>query len=301
MTYRSATAIAALLTGFASPSLALDFGSGFSVTGEFELEYFDSSGSSGNGETLGYGTVDFTYQQDGGGFGAFVGFDAVTLNDLSETAIYGAISYSGDWGKVQIGVPRAALDDYVDMPALGGLRIFDLEFGSVNGSILTSAYLLSDLDTPVGLRYDGEFGATMIGASYHSVDDADIFDLGANYQLGNVVLRAGIEHLSFGGTSGNTYSLGANATFGKVEAGVLVTDTESVGDLTLVQLFATYSPIEQLNLTATAFSIDSGSDTTTLYGLAADYTFGQGVYVEAGVADGDTSGSLYNVSLGVKF
>ncbi len=283
-----------------SPLQALDFGDGFSATGEFELEYFDVSGG-GTGETLGYATADIGYQQPAGGFGGFIGFDAFTIDGDREIAIYGALSYSGGVGKLQFGVPRPALDDYLDTPTIGGLRFFDIALGNFSGSAITRAYLLADSDTPVGLRYDGTFGDARIGASYHRIEDTDVFDIAANYQIGNVLLRAGIEHISGPGTDSTSFSLGAEATIGPVNAGVLLTDAGDITGQQVAQIYAVYSPIENLNLTGAVWAVDDGTDTETLYGLAADYTFAQGAYVEAGVADGSGGDSLYNLSLGLKF
>lgn len=289
-----------LMMSYGLPVHALDFGDGFSTVGEFELEYFDA-GSPGGGDTIGYASADISYQQPAGGFGGFVGFDAFSTEGTSEAAIYGALSFSGGFGKIQVGVPRAALDDYIEMPPLGGLRIIDLEFGSLSRSIITTAYLFQSLDAPLGVRYDGQFGDAKIGASYHHVDDADVVDVAVNYQVGNAVIRAGVEVVDQGGSSRTSYHLGANATFGKVETGILLSDANAFGDLRAAQVFAKYSPIDRLNVTGTIFSLNGGSGTNTLYGVAADYTFSQGAYLEAGVADGSGTDSLYNLSLGLKF
>jgi hypothetical protein len=281
------------------PAFALEFGDGYYTNGEFELEVFHSSGDS---ETLGYATADIGYQQPGGGFGAFVGFDAVSLSGTTESAIYGAISYSGGFGKLQFGAPRAALDDYIDTPTVGGLRIFDLGFGGVTGSIVTLVYLLQDSDVPVGLRYDGTFGDAKLGVSYHRIEDADVLDLAVNYQLGTALLRGGIEHVSDGGTSATAYHIGAESSFGPVTAGLMYSDSEDFFSARILKGYATYSPIDKLNLTGSIWSFDQGGSNGTLYGVAADYTFAQGIYLEGGVADGTNStDTIVNASLGLKF
>jgi Gram-negative porin len=281
----------------ALPSLALDFGDGFSATGEFELEYAHV----GSGETLGYGSADIAYQQPAGGFGGFVGFDAVSLGGDTEIAPYGAVSYSGEFGKIQLGVPRAALDDYIDTPSLGGLRFFDLQSAGLTHSVLTTAYLVGDTDTPLGIRYDGAFGDTRIGTSVHRVEGATIVDVAVQYQLGTTQLRGGLENVRQGGASDTSLHIGAESDFGQVKAGVLLSNINTVGNGRAAQLYAIYTPMEQLNVTGTLLSINSGGDTNTLYGVAADYTFGQGTYVEAGIADGSDTSGLYNLSLGLKF
>jgi hypothetical protein len=294
------TLLGVLLASAAAPAMALDFGGGFYANGEFELEYLDGSGFSG--ETLGYGKVDVGYQQDGGGFGAFVGFDALNLDNETLSAFYGAISYSGDWGKLQIGVPRNALDDYIATPQVGGARIFDLELSVLDGSLLPINYMVGGIDTPVGLRYDGEFGAAKVGVSYHSIDNIDLVDLGMSYQLAQVNLRGGLEHVNGNGLSETSYFLGAEGEIGPVTAGILLSDISTIGDADAWKVYGTYSPIDALDLTATYQSLDTGGPSQDFYGLAARYTFGPGVYVEGGYLDGDTFGNeLFNASLGVKF
>jgi hypothetical protein len=297
---RIVTFSAVLMATTSLPARALEFGNGFTATGEFELEYFDSSGG-GSGETLGYATADIGYQQPAGGFGGFIGFDAFAIDGDQEIALYGALSYSGGFGKLQFGVPRPANDDYLDTPNLGGLRYYELLFGNFANSAVTREYLLADTDVPVGLRYDGVFGATKVGASYHRIEDTDVFDIAANHQIGNTVLRAGIEHLSGSGNDATTFSLGAEAAFGPVNAGVLFTDASDITGQRAAQLYAVYSPISNLNLTGTYWAVNGGSGTNSIYGLAADYTFSQGAYVEGGIADGDGTDAIYNVSLGLKF
>lgn len=293
------TAIAALMLSTASPALALDFGNGFYATGEVELEYVDASGI--NGETVTYGKFDIGYEQVGGGFGGFIGIDALAFDDEKETALYGALTYSGGFGKIQIGVPRPAVDDYIGTPDLGGSVLFDLELSQLGGSILPILYLTSTLDAPVGLRYDGSFGAAKVGLSYHSVEEADVVDLGVNYQLGKVLLRGGAEHISSGSESQTSYFVGAEGELGPVVAGVLFSDINSIGTAQSTQVYATYSPIEALDLTATYLSLSGGSN-LEVYGLAANYTFAQGVYVEAGYLDANAfGGEIYSASLGVKF
>lgn len=293
---------ALFLLSAASPALALDFGNGFYTTGEFELEYLDGAGFSG--ETFAYGEADIGWEQEGGGFGAFIGFDTFALEEQEETAFYGALSYSGSFGKVQIGAPRPALDDYLETPDLGGSALFDLELSQLSGSIIPVLYLGSDTDAPLGLRYDGSFGAAKIGASYHNIDelDADVLDVAVNYQLGQVELRAGAEHINAESVSETSYFLGAEGDFGQFSAGLLYGDIGLSGGVNSLQVYGVYRPIEGLDVTATFLSLDSGGSNQDVYGLAANYTFYQGVYAEVGFLDGDlSSDQIWNASLGVKF
>lgn len=287
-----------LLIGTTMPAFALDFGNGFSTTGEFELEYSNRTDSLS--DTLGYAKFDIAYE-NASGFGGFVGVDAFNGFSQNELAGYGALSYSGSFGKIQIGAPRAAMDDYIAVPEFGGSRAFDLTLGIATDSYVTNANLLGDSETPLGLRYDGTFGDTKLGVSYHKVDDVNVLGMGANYSFGQVTLRGGLEHVETGGFKQTNYSLGAEGAVGPVTTGVLFTKYNAFAvDSRLAQLYAVYSPIDRLNLTGNVIMIDDTSFRSG-YGLSAQYTLPQGAYVEAGIGDGAKLSREYNLSLGLKF
>ncbi len=288
-----------LVAASALPAFSVEFGNGFTATGVFELEYLKPSGDSG--QTLGYGTADIGYNQKSPGFGGFVGFDAFSIDDESEIAVYGALSFSGDFGRVQVGVPRAVIDEYFDTPKLGGSRLYDLELSSLTSSIVTASYLLDEIDSPVGLRYDGTFGDLKVGTSFHRIEELDVVDIAAIYQMGSTELRAGLEHISDGSDNATSYFLGAEGAFGPVKAGLQWTSVADSGDLHAAQLYAVYSPMEKLNLTGTILSVDSGSGFDTAYGVSADYSFAQGVFVEAGIIDGTQLDTAIDLTMGVKF
>lgn len=294
------TVVAALMISAAAPAMALEFGPGFYANGKFALEYLDSGSSSGS--TFGFADADIGYEQEGGGFGAFVGLLGFQSEGESVTSLYGAISYSGDFGKIQIGAPRNAIDDYFKTPDIGGSSLLGLEVGQLSGSILPLAALQSD-ETPLGLRYDGSFGAIKLGVSYHVIDDLDVVVVAMNYQLGETVLRAGAENLSGDGFSETSYFLGAEGKLGPVTGGIVFADLGVIG-VTSTQVYAVYSPIEALDLTATYLAIKpEGGSTQDGYGLDAKYTFNPGVYVGAGYLGNlfGSSSDAYTLALGIEF
>lgn len=298
MKYRYALP-AALCASVALPAAAQSVADGVYTKGFVELEYFNGSGSS---ETLGYANADFGIVPSAGGLGFDIGVEAVSIDGSNEAAIYGALSYSGGFGKVSIGAPRPVIDDYVGVPALAGLEFFDIAYlSNFDGSIISQAYLLSDSDVPLGLRYDGAFGGTTVGAAYFSIEGADVLNLAANYSLGDATLRGAVEYVRDGGNGATSFFLGADQTFGQINAGVLYSNLGVAGNADALQLYAKYKATDQLELTANMASVDPGGSSSTLYGLSADYNFSQGAYVQAGIADGSSASSVYNLSLGLKF
>lgn len=293
------TASTLALVGLAGPVLALDLGGGFTLSGNLEYERLSVESTD---LSIGLLDADISYQHSSG-FGGFVGIETLTFDGDSAEAFYGALSYSGDFGKIQIGAPRNALDDYVNAPAIGGVDFYDFQLAPFSGSFLPIA-LLSDEKPALGLRYDGTFGAASVGVSYHDVDGASVVDAAVNYQLGQTKLMAGIEHVSDSGSSASSYFLGAEHDFGQLTAGAILGNSELIGDAQTVQAYAVYSPTERLDLTASMLHAEISGNSGDLYGVTANYDLTDIVYVEAGVLGGDLFGSnadIYALSLGVNF
>ncbi len=294
------TVSALAILGMAAPVLALDIGGGFTLSGNLEYERVSVESTD-----LGIGLLDgdVSYQHSSG-FGAFFGTEAISYSGSSAEAFYGALSYSGNFGKIQIGAPRSALNDYVDAPAIGGVDFFDFQLAPFTGSYLPVVLLGSD-ETAYGLRYDGTFGAASVGVSVHDIEGATVVDAGMNYALGQTKLMAGIENVNGGGGSSvSSYFLGAEHDFGQVTAGAILGNSELVGDAQTVQAYAIYSPTDRLDLTASLLHVDISGTSGDLYGVDANFDLSETVYVEAGYLGGDLFGSsadIYSVSLGVNF
>jgi hypothetical protein len=292
-----------LCSGFATQLYAQSAQEGFYTNGYAELSYFNGSGT--NGQTLGYSEATIGYNTPSG-FGGEVGVDALITENDDESAIYGALTYQSSFGKLSFGVPRAAIDAYLGtVPTVAGAVPFKIgQIGNTKRSIITTSYLLTSNDeVPVGLRYDGTFGATNVGVSYHRYNDADVYDLAANYQIGETTLTGALEHFNASGSTETRYFLGAETKFGQVSAGVLWSGNYVFTDDAALEAYAKFKPLDQLELSATALNTDVGSGASTIYGLAADYTFSKGAYVQAGVADTfeSSSDTAVNVALGLRF
>lgn len=285
--------------GLATPATAQSAQEGFYTNGFAELGYYSQGGDD---DTLGYAEATLGYNT-GSGFGAEIGIDAAITDSDSYSAIYGALSYQSPFGKVSVGAPRGVVDAFLDyVPTLGGNTLYDIgEIGLTKRSYMSTSYLFNDAEIPLGLRYDGTFGPTNVGASYHRYDNLDVFNLAANTQFGSALVTGAIEHLQSDTQSDTRYFLGVESKFGPVAAGLLYGQNALLENNSSVELYAKYKPLDQLELTATA--LDVGPDADTAFGLAADYTFSQGLYVKAGVADGfsSTSDTAVNLALGLRF
>ncbi len=287
--------------GFAGPVVAQTAQDGFYTNGYAELSYFDLGGTN---RTDGYSEATLGYVDAGSGFGAEFGVDALITTEEDEAAIYGAATYQSRFGKLSFGVPRAALDAYfANVPTVGGMLPFKIgQVGAAKRSFVTATYLLDD-EVPLGLRYDGTFGTTNLGASYHRFDDLDVYNLAANHQFGQTMVMGGLEHVADTAARETRYFLGVEATLGQVAAGLLYSGNFDFSDNSAVEAYAKYKPLEQLELAATALNLETGSGSDMLFGLSADYSFNQGAYLKAGVADDFETGNstAYNLALGLRF
>lgn len=133
------------------------------------------------------------------------------------------MTYSGSFGKAQIGAPRNALDDYLRSPGTAGIhKLAKFEIRTfVGSSVLIYAFKFDDL--PLGVRCDGKIGAAAFSVSYHSFDagavDLKFLDVAVNISPGNAVLIAGIENAAGIGFDLTSYFLGAEATINQLVSG----------------------------------------------------------------------------------
>lgn len=285
--------------GLASQAAAQSAQDGFYYDGYAELGYFDG----GDGNTIGYSDATIGYTDAASGFGGELGVEAVIADGDLYSALYGVLTYQSSFGKLSFGVPRSVVDSYLAyVPTLGGITFYNFgELSLSKRSYVGATYLFTDEETPVGLRYDGAIGTANVGASYSRYDDLDVYNLAANTKFGQTTVTGAIDYLKDGTTDEARYFFGVETNFGQVTAGLLLAQNAYFNDRTSVEAYAKYKPMDQLELTVSALDIGiSGIDTA--YGLSADYTFSQGLYVKAGVVDAFTSSdTAYNVAFGLRF
>lgn len=288
------------LTSLAAPALALDIGGGFSLIGNLEYERLDSGSSGAN---IAFLDADLSYLHSSG-FGGFIGVDSISVStgDTAE-ALYGALSYSGDFGRIEIGAPRSVINDYVVTPEIGTADFLDFTLAQFSGPFLPFIFLTTD-ETAIGLRYDGTFGATSVGLSYHKVDSASVISAAMSYGFDNGKLMASIEHLSDSGNSGTRFLIGGEYSFGQVTTGLLVSNDDGITDATAVKGYVVYSATDRLDLTASVLTASVGGSDLTIYGLGATYDLSDDLYAEVGYVGGDGvigGGDVFTLAVGVNF
>lgn len=297
----SAAGLCALLVAAGGPAVAQEF----TYSGFVELEYIDG-GSFNSGF---WGTTDLSASVDfGTGFGldfglnTFIGRDSAGENKIRE-AIYAAASYTLGQNKFSFGVPVPAMEDMIDLPAIGGNHAFEarnVAFTSRN--IADTLYQRSDGDIPYGLRYDGEFGAAKVGASIHRFDDQDInyYNMGASYDIQNYQVFAGFEKAT-GGRDVDMVIVGASSDYGVVSGGLAYFsrrfDDGTNPDTDGTRAWFDYHPTDELTVGASAVN----TNRIDVYGLSMSYQMPIGLYAQAGAVDGRDYDRVYDLSVGFKF
>ncbi|AMY69767.1 hypothetical protein [Frigidibacter mobilis] len=278
--------------GFTSPN-------GFYLRGLVEAEMLKNRKED---DSIFYGDISFGYAPAGGGIGAdfgLVGYDSSAADDL---AVYAALSFGLGDGRMQVGAPRAVLDDFMDIPPVGGSRFLDIGFGQPTSSFV-SAYALTDGKTPYGLRYDTSMGGLDLAGSVHQFggDDVSAADLAAAFEMGAVTLSAGTEYVDGEGPSGFNLILGGKAEFGQMEGGLYYSSLQRPGDIEAWTAYGTWRPSQPISVTGSVVSARESGDEATLYGVSAEYSIPQGAYVQGGILDGDGEPTTFDVSVGWKF
>jgi hypothetical protein len=201
-----------MVAGFATPSLAYDFGNGLTLVGDVELEYLMPE--SGNDSGFGFTDVTLGWRaQSGFGFD-LTGVSAHFLDaGQNFSRIYGGLVFTTSFGEITLGSPRPLLDILSPAPDVGASRALTLEFGQLNGSFLAGVALFQSDSDPYGISLKGRSGNLSYGAAVHRADfvgtSAEFFELTGSYDMGQTRLYAGIELGSIGPTDLENVMLGA--------------------------------------------------------------------------------------------
>jgi hypothetical protein len=300
---------AALATGLATTAVqALDFGNGFSLTGDVELEYLSPDG--GEDTTFGFTDLTLGWRSQGGG-AVGVGFDLSVVSyhdfdsDFDESVFWGGLVLTTAFGDVTVGSPRPLLDLLPKTPDIGGARVLDLELGFLTGSTLAYFKLLdSDVDV-YGISFKGESGAFNYGAAVHQADGvgdkADVIELVVGYSLDQAELYAAFEKLDDGSTDLQKFIVGGRYTAERWSVGAEATDFDASGSsVSTFKLFADFNVTDALTVGAQALEI-SQDGSQRIYGLTGEYGFGTGGFAELGYFDADGSSDAVTASIGYRF
>lgn len=291
---------AAVIAASLAPAAAMaqSLPQGATAKGTVELEY---STDGDNSYTLLYGDADMSYSLSGSdrGLGLDLGLTGYLGDDpYGDAALFAALSYATDFGKFSIGLPRNASSGISRMPVIGGTQAIGYGQRAFLGDLPVTEYLAND-DPFVGVRYDTGAGAVRFAASaHHFRHDTNLVDAALTYSGGFLFAGGSLQYYDFDNGSNATLlhgEIGAEASF--YEAGLGVTS----GDNTLPdawQAWASYKPVDNLNVSATVLDPDSSA---LVWGLSAKYNVFQGGYLQGGVSDTKNTDARWDVSVGFSF
>ena len=271
---------------------------GFYADGGGEIGYV----SSGDNDATLYG-VDLTLGYSGSSAGSmplgfevsveYADFDGEDLGPAYSAVVY----YESSFGRISVGSPLNALDDYVNAPKS---RMNSAYLGEL--SILTGSYTglipLFEEEMAYGVRFDGTVNGVNYGVSYHNFDNAGLEALtaGASFERDNYIVSVGAENF----IDEDETSVFASVEFDFGLFGTqLFVSRPFFGDVLFYQVEGTYLPFESVELVAGYGSFPE--ETLDYYYVQAEYSFLNGGYVGAAYTNGDDINSLYDVYAGWRF
>lgn len=249
-----------------------------------------------------------------------MGIDAVTFQNagVHELALYPAVTFAlGQTGLLSVGVPRPVLDyGYLptDTLSYSSITRAAMDNRGLAASTVASNYLYGFTGSNVhmyGLRYDGEFGKTKIGASYHRIDvpggDANAYSVAFQHRMGAIgslpdtKLFGGIERVTGGGADITNYSLGAEASSDRIRTGLILSNHGFV-NVKSANFYVDYKISDSFSVAGSYTHFDTtGGDGA--FGVGVKYQFLNGAYVNASYMDQNLlgGGEMFEVSLGWRF
>ncbi|MCK4862181.1 MAG: hypothetical protein KAS85_09750 [Rhodobacteraceae bacterium] len=274
---------------------------GVYTDGGVEFGYYYESGYDGFSSH-----TDLTLGYSGSGVGSApigfeLGIEYSTRNfgsSTEEMSINGILFYDSAFGRLSVGTPSVALDDYLMSPRA---RKTD-ELGFVLGFYSRSytGFVRTYIDEPVyGVRFDGSTNDVNYGISYHTTEDGSLETVtgGASYSRDNYVIAAGFEQL-FPISQTGLYG-SAEFDFGQYGANVYVSNGGLI-DANFAAIEGEYNPTDSLELLV-GFSAVEGADTSLLY-AEAEYRFLDGGYAGVNLTtDSDFSYTAYDVYAGWRY
>lgn len=285
-----------------SPVAAL--AQGIETLGQVELEYLH-----GNDATTTLFSADAMLRwRSGGAFGAEVGTDSdFALDDGPELrSFYAAGLFATGLGEFAIGAPQSAADMLIDVPAFNRMQALDAggflpgQDVSLGTPSMVGPIAKSEDRQSYGLRYSNTAGDIRYGASVHKFEGtgSTLFQIAGEYTTGQTQIEGMIENKSLeGGFSG---LIGVAHDAGQFSVSAYLSRQTILSNGTTFQLNGDYRMSDNLTIGGSFARKDFGQE-QYLYGVNAGWGFGNGAYLQGGIADGDDTSILMDASVGYKF
>jgi len=248
--------------------------------------------------------------------GFSLGVDVHLLGTTTLYAFYPALvvgaGLSSSLGQFSIGAPRSVVDyGYLPANTLGSASLEGFVFGLAFGSVFAAAYLTNPNLIPYGVRWDGSFVETKVGASYHRINEfgnnIDVVALAFRHQIAAIssfytmALFGSFEYATDGVNEVRSYNAGLEGGGDNWNAGVKLSGGDTfIGD-SVVTAYGDYALSDNWALDAFAiWSTSFGGD--PIVGAGVTFKPTDTVFVDANVS-GTLGGSnpLLELSIGTNF
>lgn len=298
-------AVAALSLGLTAPAaLALDFGNGFSIVGDVELEYVTDEF---NSEVFGFADVTLGWR---GEAGIGVDFSVVSIGDFSdnqhETSIWGALVLTTSFGEISVGRPRPLLATFSPAPDLGATRLFTVVgIGLFSGSFVDQTALFQPQVDILGATLKGDAGALSYGVGIHSLSSGGVsvetLELTLKYALDNAEIYGAYETTNAPMADLSKAMIGGRYMQDRWMLGMEVVNIRGFGpdSQTFTKVYGDYEVMDGLTLGVQFENWGNSSD--NFIGLSGVYTFGIGRFAELGYVSDPTGSSVTSASIGLRF
>lgn len=303
-----------LLAGLTMPAMGQDLQSSvgeFYITGYGEVSYLDGNSLT---ETISAVEIDLGQPSLLGNFGFSLGIDAVHIDGTTNSELYPAVTYSFGDHIISAGMTRPVMDNgYLDDRQALNSAFLGLEaIGLVSGSNTRLALLQSNSSIRnIGLRWDGVYGNTKVGASYNRLaqgglsSDVDVFSLAVRREIAQtstareMALFAGLEEINTGSADATNWIIGFEGQVNRLGYGFTIGDSEQILGQSL-RGWLDYDVTEALTIGIEAINLNDAD--IDLVGITARYNAWSNIEVEASYIDqrGANSG-ISEISLRYRF
>ena len=275
--------------------------------GPYRLRGFAEVGMLANGSTDIYGYVDAMIilgamgVGPSGSLGSFgsglpfalmLGVEGFVFSDGTEVRFNPALGFRVGGGKLQVGMPKPALDRHVYTPRFANNALLGLEFGWFGRSEVS---WIMFYESVFGVRYDHRLANTKFGVSAHFVPgwDGAAITGGLTSKIGdNIKAFAGFEHYT---GEGSLFHAGGKYYNDKVKAllGVI-----SDGDDFAVQGHANYMVTEKIDVGVDVLTFPGGD---AFYGINGSYWLTDKVELGIGYTTANFGGDVMSAQIRYKF
>jgi hypothetical protein len=250
-------------------------------------------------------------------FGVDLGIEAYHLSNddltYNTSAYYAAGVVEGQFGKVSIGMPRSVMNEYFNIPKIGGSEVLGLELGFIHSDLVRyiKIYLEDSEGKFYGARYVGEIGKVDVAASVANLSDypVSIEEIVIHYNAGQWSVTLGTTQFEEDGDSANITSLEVQAKSGKFSGGLVLSKVNEIlagagsFEEAISHAFISYDVNDAIKMNAQVLNYyQSDILREKVYSIDLDYKHKTGAFLNAGLITSEKwINKIYNVSLGYKF